>query len=91
MKSIRSRGTLYKSWLAAFIVVFFVLGYLGTEPTTVWGQFPFDAFFLDTKDVATWVARICSIVYFLFFFLMPWYTARDKVRPVPERLPAMVH
>src|SRR5690349_18599424 len=90
-KSIRYRGPLYKSWLAAFIVVFFVLGYLGTEPTTVWGQFPFDAFFLDTKDVATWVARFCSIIYFLFFFLMPWYTARDKVLPVPERVVYEAH
>jgi ubiquinol-cytochrome c reductase cytochrome b subunit len=90
VKSIRYRGTLYKSWLAAFVVVFLVLGYLGTEPTTVWGQFHFDAFFLDTKDVATWVARVCSVIYFLFFFLMPWYTARDRVRPVPERL-APVH
>jgi ubiquinol-cytochrome c reductase cytochrome b subunit len=32
------------------------------------------------------VARVCTIVYFLFFFLMPWYTARDKVQPVPERV-----
>src|SRR5262250_116098 len=37
VKSIRYRGGLYKAWLAAFIVVFLVLGYLGTEPTTVWG------------------------------------------------------
>jgi ubiquinol-cytochrome c reductase cytochrome b subunit len=86
VRSIRYRGTLYKAWLAAFVVVFLILGYLGTEPTTVWGQFGFDAFFLDTRDVATWVARLCSVVYFLFFFLMPWYTARDKVRPVPERV-----
>jgi ubiquinol-cytochrome c reductase cytochrome b subunit len=28
-------------------------------------------------------------VYFLFFFLMPWYTARDRVKPVPERV--MLH
>jgi ubiquinol-cytochrome c reductase cytochrome b subunit len=86
VKSIRYRGALYKSWLAAFVVVFLILGYLGTEPTTVWGQFGFDAFFLDTRDIATWVARLCSVVYFLFFFLMPWYTARDKVKPVPERV-----
>src|SRR5882762_5055783 len=86
VKSIRYRGTLYKAWLAAFVVVFVILGYLGTEPTTVWGQFGFDALFLDTKDRATWVARVCTIVYFLFFFLMPWYTARDKVQPVPERV-----
>src|SRR4249919_3126307 len=56
VKSIRYRGTLYKSALAMFVVVFLVLGFLGTEPTTVWGQFGFDAFFLDTKDVATWAA-----------------------------------
>jgi ubiquinol-cytochrome c reductase cytochrome b subunit len=86
VKSIRYRGALYKSWLAAFVVVFLILGYLGTEPTTVWGQFGLDAFFLDTKDVATWVARLCTVVYFLFFILMPWYTARDKVLPVPERV-----
>jgi ubiquinol-cytochrome c reductase cytochrome b subunit len=85
VKSIRYRGMLYKSWLAAFVVVFVLLGYLGVKPTTVWGQFPNWAI-LDTRDVATWVARLCTIVYFLFFFLMPWYTARDKVKPVPERV-----
>ena len=46
----------------------------------------FDAFFLDTKDVATWVGRLCTIVYFAFFFAMPWYTARDKCLPVPDRV-----
>ena len=86
VRSIRYRGGVYKTWLAAFVVVFVILGYLGTEPTTVWGQFGFDAFFFDTRDRATWVARLCSIVYFLFFFLMPWYTARDEVRPLPERV-----
>jgi ubiquinol-cytochrome c reductase cytochrome b subunit len=86
VKSIRYRGPLYKAWLAIFVVDFLVLGYLGTEPTTVWGQFGFDAFFLDTKEVATWVARLCTVIYFSFFFLMPWYTARDKVKPVPERV-----
>jgi ubiquinol-cytochrome c reductase cytochrome b subunit len=86
VKSIRYRGAYYKSALAIFVVVFLVLGYLGTEPTTVWGQFGFNAFFLDTKDVATWVARVCTIFYFAFFILMPWYTARDEVKPVPDRV-----
>jgi ubiquinol-cytochrome c reductase cytochrome b subunit len=85
VKSIRYRGALYKSWLTAFVVVFLILGYLGVRPTTVWGQLP-DWPFLDTRELATWVARLCTIVYFLFFFLMPWYTARDKVKPVPERV-----
>jgi len=92
VKSIRYRGMLYKSWLAAFVVVFVILGYLGTENTNVWGQFPVsdDSFLgrtvVDTKDVATWVARVCTVVYFLFFFLMPWYTARDKCAPEPDRV-----
>jgi len=86
VKSIRYRGAYYKSALALFVVVFLVLGYLGTEPTTVWGQFADKWDILDTKDVATWVARVCSILYFLFFFLMPWYTANDAVKPVPDRV-----
>jgi ubiquinol-cytochrome c reductase cytochrome b subunit len=88
VKSVRYRGTLYKAWLAAFVVSFLILGYLGTEPTTVWGQFGFDAFFLDTKDIATWAGRLFTVVYFLFFLLMPWYTARDRTRPVPDRVTA---
>jgi len=86
VKSIRYRGAYYKSALAIFIVAFLVLGYLGVKPTTVWGQFGFDAFFLDTKDRATWMARLCTVLYFAFFILMPWYTAKDKVRPVPDRV-----
>jgi ubiquinol-cytochrome c reductase cytochrome b subunit len=86
VRSIRYRGPYYKTALAVFVVAFLILGYLGTESTTVWGQFGFDAFFLDTKDRATWLARLCTVVYFLFFILMPWYTARDKVKPVPERV-----
>ena len=86
VKSIRYRGVYWKSAVSIFVVVFLVLGYLGVKPTTVWGQFGFDAFFLDTKDVATWVARLCTVLYFAFFILMPWYTARDKVKPVPDRV-----
>ena len=86
VKSIRYRGPYYKWALFSFVVVFCVLGYLGVKPTTVWGQFGFDAFFLDTKDIATWVARVCTILYFAFFVLMPWYTAIDQVKPVPDRV-----
>ncbi|MBM3352826.1 MAG: cytochrome bc complex cytochrome b subunit [Betaproteobacteria bacterium] len=86
VRSIRYRGAYYKSALAIFVVVFLVLGYLGVKPTTVWGQFGFEAFFLDTKDIATWAARLCTILYFAFFLLMPWYTAIDKCKPEPERV-----
>jgi ubiquinol-cytochrome c reductase cytochrome b subunit len=83
VKSIRYRGSLYKRWLVAFVVSFFVLGYLGTEPSNVWGQF---GAWAGGADRATVVARIFTAIYFLFFLLMPWYTARDKTKPVPERV-----
>ena len=83
VKSIRYRGTLYKSWLVAFIISFIVLGYLGTVPSNVWGQF---GSWLGGADRATVVARIFTAIYFLFFFLMPIYTTLDKTKPVPERV-----
>jgi ubiquinol-cytochrome c reductase cytochrome b subunit len=83
VKSIRYRGTLYKKWLAAFVVSFLILGYLGTEPANVWGQF---GSVLGNADRATVVARIATVIYFAFFILMPWYTKKDKTLPVPERV-----
>jgi ubiquinol-cytochrome c reductase cytochrome b subunit len=83
VKSIRYRGALYKKWLAAFVVSFLVLGYLGTVPSNIWGQF---GSWLGGADRATVVARFFTAVYFLFFILMPWYTAKDKTKPVPERV-----
>ena len=84
VRSIRYRGNLYRSWLAAFVFTFLVLGYLGVVPVTVWGQFGGGFPFYDA-DRATVVARVLTVVYFLFFLLMPWYTARDKTKPVPAR------
>jgi ubiquinol-cytochrome c reductase cytochrome b subunit len=83
VKSIRQRGTLYKGWLVAFVVSFLVLGYLGTVPSNVWGQF---GSWLGGAERATVVARIFTAIYFLFFFLMPIYTTLDKTKPVPERV-----
>ena len=72
VKSIRYRGTLYKSILTIFIISFIGLGYLGTQAPTA-------AF--------TIMARIFSVIYFGFFIFMPWYTKIDKTKPVPERIP----
>jgi ubiquinol-cytochrome c reductase cytochrome b subunit len=83
VKSIRYRGTVYKSALALFVIAFLVLGYLGTEPTNLWGQF---GSWLGGADRATVVARIFTVIYFLFFLLMPWYTRIDKTKPEPERV-----
>jgi ubiquinol-cytochrome c reductase cytochrome b subunit len=86
VKSIRYRGGRYKGWLAAFVVSFLILGYLGVVPITIWGQFPDGWPLLGSADRATVAARVLTVVYFLFFLLMPWYTARDKTKPVPERV-----
>ena len=86
VKSIRYRGTLYKAWLAAFVVSFVVLGYLGTVPSNVWGQFGVNLPLLGGADRATVVARFFTAVYFAFFFLMPIYTTLDKTKQVPERV-----
>jgi ubiquinol-cytochrome c reductase cytochrome b subunit len=85
VRSIRYRGNLYKGWLAAFVIAFIILGYLGVVPVTIWGQFPQNWPLLGAADKATVVARVLTVVYFAFFLLMPWYTARDKTKPVPER------
>ncbi len=71
VKSIRYRGPVYRVALAVFVVSFIGLGYLGTIPAT---------------PVATFFARLFSVLYFLFFLLMPFYPRWDKVRPEPERV-----
>lgn len=71
VKSIRYRGPIYKIALALFIVAFVGLGYLGLLPAT---------------PIATLIAQVLSVIYFLFFLLMPWYTSIDKTKPEPERV-----
>jgi len=71
VKSIRYRGPLFKSALVIFVIVFFILGYLGVKAPT---------------PGRTFAAQICSILYFGFFLAMPFYTAIDKTKPVPERV-----
>jgi ubiquinol-cytochrome c reductase cytochrome b subunit len=88
VKSIRYRGSLYKKWLALFVISFLILGYLGTKPSNVWGVFDASTWIVGGADRATIVARIFTITYFLFFILMPWYTKKDKTKPVPERVTA---
>ena len=71
VKSIRYKGGLFKAILAVFIVAFFILGYLGVLPPT---------------PGRTLVSQICSVIYFGFFLLMPWYSKMDKCKPEPDRV-----
>ena len=71
VRSIRYRGAIYKIALTIFVVCFLVLGYLGLLPPT---------------PARTAVAQLCTVLYFLFFLLMPFYTKWDKTKPVPDRV-----
>ncbi|MGE5027282.1 MAG: cytochrome b [Betaproteobacteria bacterium] len=71
VKSIRYRGSIYKTALALFVISFIGLGYLGVQPVT---------------PLFTLLSQILTAVYFGFFFLMPWYTKIDKCKPEPERV-----
>ena len=63
VKSIRYRGLVYKLFLAAFVVSFLILGWLGVLPATT---------------TYTWLARLLSVIYFAFFIVMPWYTKAGR-------------
>ena len=71
VKSIRYRGPIYKAFLASFVISFVGLGYLGLMPAT---------------PTYTLISQVLSVVYFAFFFLMPWYTKIDKCKPEPDRV-----
>jgi ubiquinol-cytochrome c reductase cytochrome b subunit len=86
VRSIRYKGILFKRWIALFVTSFIVLGYLGTEPSNVWGQFSSAIPFIGGVDKATIAARIFTVTYFSFFVLMPYYSKRDKTKPVPSRV-----
>ncbi len=70
------RSLRYRSWpskvaLFIFVVSFVVLGYLGlVEPT-------------ETRAL---LAQIFTVLYFLFFLAMPFYTRMEKTKPVPTRV-----
>jgi len=69
--SIRYKSPIFKVALALFVVCFFILGYLGM---------------LAPNEMRTLVARICTIYYFAFFLLMPWWSQWGTTKPVPERV-----
>ncbi|KTD19682.1 cytochrome b [Legionella londiniensis] len=71
VRSIRYKGVLTKTAMVAFAISFFVLGYLGTVDVTPFRQY---------------LARICTVIYFAFFLMMPFYSRYETTAPVPERI-----
>jgi len=71
VKSIRYRPDWHKYVYLVFGLAFLTLGYLGT-------QLPTPAF--------TMLSQVCTLLYFSFFLLMPWWSATGTFKPVPKRV-----
>jgi ubiquinol-cytochrome c reductase cytochrome b subunit len=71
VKSIRYRPDWHLYVFLGFFASFLTLGYLGT-------QLPTDTF--------TMIAQVCTLLYFSFFLLMPWWSTMGTFKPVPKRV-----
>ena len=71
VKSWRYKGWISRTSIVIFAFVFILLTWLGTQPAT---------------ETYTLIAQLCTLVYFSFFLLMPFYTRWEKTKPVPERV-----
>lgn len=71
VRSIRYKGIYSKIAIAVFVVCFMGLGYLGHEGISPW---------------KTFFARLFTLGYFGFFLLMPLYSAKEKTKPLPDRV-----
>jgi ubiquinol-cytochrome c reductase cytochrome b subunit len=76
VKSVRYRPLSWKIALTVFVVSFVALGYFGLTPPSA---------------LYVLLARICTGLYFAFFFLMPFYTRGESTSRVPERLTSDTH
>lgn len=73
VRSIRFKGLFSRVALIVFAASFVILGYLGVKPA---------------NEPRTVLAQICTVIYFLYFIGMPFWTKREKTLPVPERVQA---
>ncbi|CDZ77895.1 Cytochrome b/c1 [Legionella massiliensis] len=71
VRSMRYKGAYSRYALAAMIICFLVLGYLGTVSMTPLKQY---------------LARICTAIYFAYFLFMPIYSRYEVHSRVPERI-----
>ncbi len=72
VKSYRYRGKLSWTMLLLFALSFVWLGKIGAGT--------------GTDPVETWIGRVLTAYYFLFFLTMPVWTKIDKTKPVPDRV-----
>jgi ubiquinol-cytochrome c reductase cytochrome b subunit len=74
VKSIRYRPSWHKLVYALFVVAFLILGYQGTQPAAPSGS------------ALERLSQVCTLIYFAFFLLMPWWSRQGTFKPVPERV-----
>lgn len=71
VRSMRYKGWISKTFLLVFCVAFVILGVLGV---------------LAPTPGRTLLSQVCTVLYFAYFLLMPFYTRLEKTKPVPERV-----
>ena len=71
VKSMRYKGTFSRVALLSFVVAFLILGVLGTQ---------------SVSPAKTLLAQMMTLVYFAYFFAMPWYTRAETTSTPPERV-----
>ncbi|MGH8150884.1 MAG: cytochrome b [Steroidobacteraceae bacterium] len=76
VKSMRYKGWIARTFFTLFVLSFLGLMYAGLQAATA---------------EYVMMGRICAVVYFAYFVLMPWYTRIDPVKPVPERVRFHAH
>ena len=76
VKSIRYRPDWHKWMYAVFVLNFFVLGYLGTQPPSYAGER---------------ISQVGTLFYFGFFILMPWWSRIGVAKPMPARVNFAAH
>ncbi len=75
-RSIRYRPTWHKYVYAVFVVNFVILAYLGVQAPSPVGER---------------VSQVGTLLYFGFFLLMPWWSAKGEPKPVPDRVIYKAH
>ncbi len=71
VRAMRYKGLYSKMALFAGVSAFLMLGYLGT---------------IEVTPLRLYSARVCIVLYFAYFLLMPIYTRMEGHHPVPERI-----
>jgi ubiquinol-cytochrome c reductase cytochrome b subunit len=71
VKSIRYRPDWHKYVYIVFGISFVTLGYLGVQPPSVIGGY---------------ISQVCTVIYFGFFLLMPWWSKSGSFKKVPTRV-----